>query len=148
MEFDPIVAKVLGTVAGVILTYLVGVLAKNLPALIVKVSAWLEARAKEARSNFTAQQLAIFDMLVVESVRAVEQKVKIGEIISTNGQAKKNLALDFIKSACESLDIPFDVDAADHKIEAAINQGIQNSPAILSAIDGVTFTGSEVNKDS
>ena len=63
---DTVLIKILEVIIGTLLTYAVGVLAKALPGIIKTVTMWIEAKVEEARSNFSAQQLAIFDSLVLE----------------------------------------------------------------------------------
>lgn len=140
---DTVLIKILEVIIGTLLTYAVGVLAKALPGIIKTVTMWIEAKVEEARSNFSAQQLAIFDSLVLECIQAVEQKVAVGQVIAITGAAKKALALDMIKAACARWNIPFDVDAADQKIEAAINQGFQESVAVMKAIETVNAVPKE-----
>lgn len=132
-----IIEHAIAAVVGVLATWIVAQLAIKLPGILSAALIYIQSKVEEARSHFTQSQLMMFDALVYQSIQAVEQKTKIGEIISTTGAEKKQQALHFIQEECDRLGIPFDLIAADRKIEAAISQGIQTSH-VLSSLPVVT----------
>lgn len=124
MITEAIINQAVATIIGVILTFVVSFIAAKTPQIVAQVILYLKMQVDLLRSKFTSEQLAMFDAIVTQAIRAVEQKVLTKEV-SDESEAKKSKAIQMIQSECTRLGISFDVAAADRMIEAGIKQGLE-----------------------
>jgi hypothetical protein len=129
---DPAVLDFVKTLIGVFFTVLSTILVAVTPYLVRTIKAYFVAKIAEAKSKLTSEQLLILQLVTHTVVNAVE-KSNINATIKMTGEEKKEEALSRIDEELTRLGIPFDVRAAEQQIEAAINQGLEQPMAVISA---------------
>lgn len=138
MTIDPQIQSILNALIALVLSSLLVVaeelIRRGTPLILV----WVDSKIELAKSHLSASQLAILDLVVTRAVQDAEQSGLIGKIGNT-ATAKKDYALKNVQAELDKMDIPFDVNEADRRIEAAINQGLQQSPTQLALIESSTI---------
>lgn len=129
-----VLQQVLAPVVGAALTILAAFLVNQVVKLTPVVIGFFEDQVQLVRSKLTSEQLAILDLVVTRAVQAAEQSSEIGLILK-EGQAKKEYALKIVQDELDRLGVPFDLVDAEHRVEAAINQGLESQKPAVALVE-------------
>lgn len=137
-----VLQQVLAPVVGAALTILAAFLVNQVVKLTPVVIGFFEDQVQLVRSKLTSEQLAILDLVVTRAVQAAEQSAEIGLILK-EGKTKKEYALKIVQDELDRLGVPFDLVDAEHRIEAAINQALEQKPLGLATLEATPLASFE-----